>query len=88
MDRERKITLWNQSAEEVTGYRSKEIVGHYCYDNILRHVDMRGTELCTNGCPLKKTIEDGESEEEIVKRADRMMYMSKTTGGNRVTTDG
>ena len=63
MDRERKITLWNQTAEEVTEYRSKKIVGNFCYDKIRRHVEMGGNEQCRNGCPLKKNIEDRENRE-------------------------
>ncbi len=56
---ERQILFWNDKAREITGYTYDEVVGMYCQDNILRHVDDAGTELCFNGCPLLETIKDG-----------------------------
>ena len=37
VDPERKITYWNKSAEALTGYKSSEIIGKYCWNNILMH---------------------------------------------------
>jgi PAS domain-containing protein len=59
VDRERLITYWNPSAERLTGYAASEVIGRYCHDNILCHVDDAGTPLCFNGCPLAATMEDG-----------------------------
>ena len=58
VDRDRKITLWNRAAEEITGYRASEVNDHYCFDNILQHVDDDGNELCKNGCPLSKAMDE------------------------------
>lgn len=58
VDRQRRITYWNAAAERITGYRSKDLIGSHCYDNILRHVDDRGTCLCTGLCPLVKAMRD------------------------------
>jgi len=33
-------------------------VGKRCSDNILRHVDAAGRELCVDGCPLAATMKD------------------------------
>lgn len=66
VDRERKITLWNKSAERITGYSRAEVTGFHCYDNILRHVDAVGTELCIKGCPLHATLADGRVRESDV----------------------
>jgi diguanylate cyclase (GGDEF)-like protein/PAS domain S-box-containing protein len=60
VDRNRQIVFWNRSAEELTGFQGKEVVGSFCYNNILRHVDEAGVELCHNGCPLAATIADGQ----------------------------
>ena len=60
VDKERKITYWNKGAEEISGFKAEDIVGRHCYDNILNHVDDQGTYLCKNGCPLHKTIADGQ----------------------------
>lgn len=60
VDTDRKITFWNKGAERITGYTASEVVGKYCHDNILNHINNEGVKLCTNGCPLEKTIIDGE----------------------------
>ncbi len=61
VDPERKITFWNRSAEELTGFTKEEVVGKYCYDNILNHVDLDGNQLCKTMCPLARTLQDGKS---------------------------
>ncbi|MFH2068979.1 MAG: sensor domain-containing diguanylate cyclase [Candidatus Omnitrophota bacterium] len=63
VDRERMISYWNKGAERITGYRSGEVVGSFCRDNILNHVDGQGVELCLELCPLAKTILDGTNQE-------------------------
>jgi diguanylate cyclase (GGDEF)-like protein/PAS domain S-box-containing protein len=59
VDAQRRITYWNRGAQHISGYSADEVVGHYCQDNILNHVDEAGTQLCFGQCPLMKTIEDG-----------------------------
>ncbi|MBZ5555111.1 MAG: GGDEF domain-containing protein [Acidobacteriia bacterium] len=63
VDSGRKITYWNRGAERITGYSKAEVVGGRCADNMLRHVDDAGNLLCLAGCPLAKTIQDGEVRE-------------------------
>lgn len=66
IDTNRKITYWNKAAEEITGYKSSEIIGISCADSILVHVDDRGNNLCKNEnlCPVSKSIAGGESMQE------------------------
>jgi diguanylate cyclase (GGDEF)-like protein/PAS domain S-box-containing protein len=59
VDSVRRITHWNAAAERITGYAADEVVGRLCHENILRHVDTAGRELCTDGCPLHRTMLDG-----------------------------
>jgi len=63
VDRARVVTYWNAGAERLTGYAAGDVVGRACFDNILAHMDERGTNLCTSGCPLHATILDGQPRE-------------------------
>jgi diguanylate cyclase (GGDEF)-like protein len=74
VNKERKIEYWNKSAEDITGYLAQDMVGKYCYDGILRHVDDKGTLLCHNGCPLQNTIKTEEHMEQRVYLHHKMGY--------------
>ncbi|MGB8481642.1 MAG: sensor domain-containing diguanylate cyclase [Acidobacteriaceae bacterium] len=63
VDPDRTITYWNKGAERLTGYAASEAVRRHCFDNFLMHVDKAGCRLCLNGCPLSKTLADGEHHE-------------------------
>jgi diguanylate cyclase (GGDEF)-like protein/PAS domain S-box-containing protein len=63
VDMNKKITFWNKAAERITGFKQEEVVGSCCADNILRHINTDGEELCTNLCPLQKTLKDGQIRE-------------------------
>lgn len=57
VDTHRQIRYWNHGAERLTGYSAEQVVGSYCYTNILNHVDESGRQLCKVGCPLVHAIE-------------------------------
>lgn len=76
VNNERKIEYWNEAAEKITGFSKEEVVGKYCYDNILKHVDGCGKELCMNGCSLEETCRDGQ-----IRRVDVFLHHKK---GHRV----
>jgi len=63
VDLNRQITYWNAAAERITGYSRGEVLGSCCADNLLRHIDSNGKELCLEGCPLAATMQDGKSRE-------------------------
>lgn len=63
VDTDRRITFWNKAAERITGFSKSEVIGKFCADNILRHIDGGGCEMCLNGCPLHQTLQDGEERE-------------------------
>jgi diguanylate cyclase (GGDEF)-like protein/PAS domain S-box-containing protein len=66
VDRERTILFWNRACEEITGYRAEDVVGHHCFEGILRHVDEHGRRLCFGLCPLAHTIGDGKPREQRI----------------------
>jgi diguanylate cyclase (GGDEF)-like protein/PAS domain S-box-containing protein len=59
VDTKRKILYWNEGATRLTGYQPEEVVGRYCQDNILCHIDGTGKKLCSEGCPLSACMGDG-----------------------------
>lgn len=63
VNRDRQITVWNSAAERISGFSKAEVLGHCCADNILRHIDDQGRELCLEGCPLAACINDGKVRE-------------------------
>lgn len=48
-DNEGKITFINKAAEQITGFSSKEAIGHFCFD-IFR------ADICQTRCALKETL--------------------------------
>lgn len=66
VDCERRITYWNAAAERISGYAKTDMLGRCCADNLLRHVDASGQELCLSGCPLSASIFDGKPREASV----------------------
>ena len=60
VNRDRKITAWNDGAEQLSGYTAGETVGRRCPDNFLGHVDEIGRSLCVTGCPLASVMRDGQ----------------------------
>jgi diguanylate cyclase (GGDEF)-like protein/PAS domain S-box-containing protein len=66
VDRERRVTYWNEGAETITGFTSGEVLGTSCGDGILVHVDGNGIPLCDERCPLAATILDGVGRDEKV----------------------
>ena len=82
VDTDRKITFWNNHAEKITGFTAAEMLDKHCYDNILKHVDDEGTQLCWHGCPLQSTMDDGLNRDAAVylhhKQGHRVPVMVRT----------
>lgn len=66
VDRDRRITFWNEGAEIISGYTEEKVMGSFCSDGLLMHTNDNGEILCFTGCPLKATISDGNRREAIV----------------------
>ncbi len=87
VDRNCVITLFNKSAETITGFSEAEAVGKHCFD-IFR------TELCHRQCALKDTLKTDSpvrnARVTILTRDGRELPIQVTTtilkdeGGNRI----
>jgi len=66
VDQQRCILYWNEGAHRLTGYTAEELLGRYCQDDILCHIDGAGKRLCQEGCPLTASIQDGGMHEASV----------------------
>lgn len=67
VDRNGRITFWNQGAAVITGYASEEVLGRSCSDSLLMHTDSEGLLLCHKGpCPFRETLADGCAREACV----------------------
>lgn len=66
VDKDRVVTYWNKGAERITGFKSEEIVGKYCNDSVLNHIEIDDTSLSLAGCLLQKTLVDGKQRENVV----------------------
>ncbi|MDN5304380.1 MAG: hypothetical protein PWP46_1264 [Fusobacteriaceae bacterium] len=75
VDKDRKIIFWNNAAEKITGFSYNDVVNSFCFNNILRHVDKSGNELCKSGCPLLQTIETGNFIQEDVFMHHKAGYL-------------
>ena len=64
VDTERRIVYWGPSAERITGWRAKDIMGKRCSDDVLCHVDKDGRPLCGHEhCPLHRAMVTGNSSD-------------------------
>ncbi|MFC2157591.1 PAS domain S-box protein [Acidobacteriota bacterium] len=76
VDRTGKITSFNRSAEEITGYKREEALGNNCSD-ILQG------DPCEDVCPLEKTLETGKPvynyEVYITSRSGKKIPVNITT---------
>lgn len=59
VDRNRRISHWNAAAGAITGYSASQVMGRWCGDGLLNHVDEAGEGMCGDRCPLLDTMRDG-----------------------------
>ncbi|MHC4435198.1 MAG: PAS domain-containing protein, partial [Planctomycetota bacterium] len=64
VDTDRRIVYWGPSAERITGWCAKDIMGKRCSDDVLAHVDKDGRRLCGHEhCPLHRAMVTGNSSD-------------------------
>lgn len=61
VDRDRRITYWSKGAERITGYNAADVVGHFCRDPLLAHMDGEGSPMCgLDRCPAVDAMSAGQ----------------------------
>lgn len=56
IDKSRKIIFWNNVAEKITGYKSSEVIGNYCNNNILHPIEDFDNYIYMNEDPQNTAI--------------------------------
>jgi PAS domain S-box-containing protein len=84
IDKNGRVTTFNRSAEEITGFKAGEALEKECF-HILRH------DLCEEKCPIKETLETGKTcfnyEINITNKEGNKVPINLTTSPLR-TRDG
>jgi diguanylate cyclase (GGDEF)-like protein/PAS domain S-box-containing protein len=65
VDMQKKIVLWSDGAERVTGILRHEAIGHSCVDETLLHCDQPECEFCDDDFPLARAIKTAQPAEGI-----------------------
>ena len=81
-DLNRIIKTWSRGAEEITGWKAEEIIGHPCFD-FLKHTDDMGRVLCDVDCPIVQTFRTGRNtakEASVLTKDGRRIPVSITVG--------
>lgn len=63
VNRELKILFWSRGAQRLTGYKTEEVVGRNCDDEILCHIDYQGKRISGEACPVVECLLDGRPRE-------------------------
>lgn len=63
VNRDRQITLWNQSASRITGFDPHDTYGKSIGKHIGLHVDFMGQPISDDQCPLKKALTTGRPQQ-------------------------
>jgi diguanylate cyclase (GGDEF)-like protein/PAS domain S-box-containing protein len=66
VDRDRKISFWNDGAERITGYLRQEVLGRFCGDILSIKANQKKPALCERSCPLVAAMRDGRARESRV----------------------
>jgi diguanylate cyclase (GGDEF)-like protein/PAS domain S-box-containing protein len=65
VDTEKRIVLWSNGAEKITGHLRHEVTGHNCIGEALLHCDQPGCEFCSEECALARAIKTAQPTEAI-----------------------
>src|SRR5208337_2659694 len=66
VDRDRRISFWNEGAERMTGYLRQDVLGRFCGEILLVKFNENKVALCEQSCPLLAAMRDGKPRESRV----------------------
>ena len=79
VDTDRRIVFWGKSAERITGWRSEDILGKHCADEVLCHEDKDGRRLCGREyCPLHRCMVTDQGS------VTRIIVFARSQDGGRI----
>ena len=65
VDMQKKIVIWSDGAERITGHLRHDVIGHSCISETLLHCDQPGCEFCKEDCPVARAIKTSHPTESI-----------------------
>ena len=60
VDTQKRIAVWSDGAERITGHLRHEVIGHSCTGEALLHCDHPGCELCSEECPIARVMKTAQ----------------------------
>lgn len=63
VDTLKRILLWSDGAERITGHLRHEVVGRSCIAEPLLHCNQPGCEFCSEECPLARAMKTSHAAE-------------------------
>lgn len=65
LDMQKRIVLWSNGAERITGHLRHEVIGRCCIAEPLLHCDQPGCEFCGEECPLARAMKTSHDAEGV-----------------------
>lgn len=65
VDLDKRIVLWSNGAEKITGHMRHEVIGHSWMGGVLIHCNQPDCEFCGEGGPLARAIKTAQPSEAI-----------------------
>ncbi|MGO9084387.1 MAG: diguanylate cyclase domain-containing protein [Candidatus Sulfotelmatobacter sp.] len=65
VDMQKRIVLWSDGAERITGHLRYDVIGHCCVGEPLLHCDQQDCEWCHEDCPLARAMKTAQATEAL-----------------------
>ncbi len=65
VDMQKRIVMWSDGAERITGHLRHDVIGQSCVGQPLLHCDQQDCEWCHDDCPMARAIKTSQPAEAI-----------------------